>query len=332
MKNLFKFGLAALLAIAVTIGAFLARGAYVDAHIGWERLTESAEFSPRDTAEGFQLNGHLWLSNGYFHGNKLTRDLWKSTDGREWDLVNEATPYDGYSQIEVMDGRAVAVFSSAWQSANGTDWERLSDIPLKTRMVGAAAKLGESIYYVDGDKVLKSSDGTSWEVLTERAPFWSRQAGTLVAHDNRLLYIAGATPREESGERRYNDLRSYSDVWSSSDGVKWTRILDRAPWSARMWPTVIVKDNRIWLFGGFSNEINANLGDLWVSDNGVDWLPVHLPGGPSPRHFATPYATDDGIIFAAGNAWPVQNDVWLLRTPAFMVDLDLRAIWLKVWR
>lgn len=42
---------------------------------GWVCLAQEAAFSPRDTAEGFIFDGKLWLSNGYYHGNVLSRDL-----------------------------------------------------------------------------------------------------------------------------------------------------------------------------------------------------------------------------------------------------------------
>ena len=63
----------------------------------WVRVTEHAAFSIRDTAEDVVFEGKMWLSNGYYYDNVLTRDLWCSTDGAEWTLNSKETPYDGYS-------------------------------------------------------------------------------------------------------------------------------------------------------------------------------------------------------------------------------------------
>jgi hypothetical protein len=43
-------------------------------------VTSHASFSPRDTAEGAVFAGKMWLSNGYYHGNVVSRDLWGSSD------------------------------------------------------------------------------------------------------------------------------------------------------------------------------------------------------------------------------------------------------------
>ncbi len=61
----------------------------------WVCVTEEAAFSPRDTAEDCVFDGKMWISNGYYHGGVLTRDLWWTTDGETWTRVSEATPYDG---------------------------------------------------------------------------------------------------------------------------------------------------------------------------------------------------------------------------------------------
>ena len=56
----------------------------------WTQVVDSAAFSPRDTAEDLVYDGRMWLSNGYYHGDVLTRDLWSSSNGVTWDLVNDA--------------------------------------------------------------------------------------------------------------------------------------------------------------------------------------------------------------------------------------------------
>ena len=71
----------------------------------WVKVTDKAPFSPRDTAEDLVYDGKMWISNGYYHGGKLTRDLWSSKDGVNWTLVNPNTPYDGYSEMVVYDNK-----------------------------------------------------------------------------------------------------------------------------------------------------------------------------------------------------------------------------------
>ena len=88
----------------------------------WVKVTDEAAFSPRDTAEDVIYDGRMWLSNGYYHGGVLTRDLWSSTDGVTWTLINPDTPYDGYSEMVAYDGKMWAVKGSVWHSTDGVNW------------------------------------------------------------------------------------------------------------------------------------------------------------------------------------------------------------------
>ena len=92
----------------------------------WVRVVEKAAFSPRDTAEDVVFHGRMWLSNGYHTGGKLVRDLWSSSDGVTWELVTDNTPYDGYSEMVVYDGKIWAVKASVWNSSDGVNWKQVS--------------------------------------------------------------------------------------------------------------------------------------------------------------------------------------------------------------
>jgi hypothetical protein len=140
----------------------------------------------------------------------------------------------------------------------------------------------------------------------------------VVRHGGRLFYLGGAIETLDSGEAGYDTYRTHADVWVSADGADWRLLTDAPGWEPRMWHSAISYRGRIWLYGGYSNRRNANLGDLWVSRDGMTWTEV--PAGaerPEPRHFPTMFAhPDTGIVVAAGNAWPVVDDVWAYRNAA----------------
>jgi len=96
----------------------------------WMRVAEKAAFSPRDTAEDMVFNGKMWISNGYVAGGKLVRDLWSSSDGVTWTLVSDNTPYDGYSEMVVYDGKIWAVKASVWNSSDGVTWHEHKSAPV----------------------------------------------------------------------------------------------------------------------------------------------------------------------------------------------------------
>ena len=282
----------------------------------WSVVTHEAEFSPRDTGAAFRLAGDLWIANGYAHGGILTSDVWRSADGASWQLVTEEAPYQKSSPVVALNDRIYAVWRTAWASADGKEWEHLADVPFHSSSAPMLGTFRDKLVVVSLDEVWESSDGKSWTQLAANAPMGPRYGGQLLEFRGRLYLIAGATQLDgDSGEQAYPDYLTHSDVWVSDAGSEWELLTDNPGWEPRLWHSVVPYAGKLWLFGGFSNRRNINLGDLWWSDDGRTWHQAELTGGPSPRHFASAIATDEGLLIAAGNSWPVLNDVWLLRIP-----------------
>ena len=106
----------------------------------------------------------------------------------------------------------------------------------------------------------------------------------------------------------------FADVWATTNGVNWTLVTARAPWSGRIHHNVAVYADRLWVIGGHNGaDVRGGsvqlLNDVWVSSDGVGWL--ELPGTPwTPRHAAATYAFRDDLYLLAGF---LVNDVWKLR-------------------
>jgi hypothetical protein len=144
----------------------------------------------------------------------------------------------------------------------------------------------------------------------------------------------------------YDGKQYHNDVWSSSDGVQWTRVTQHAAWSARTVPSVVVFKNRMWLLGGGvidgDREPNPNAErEVWSSANGVQWTrhrdrsssmiggtPVEFDGhlwiiGANRRGTFDPgtFVTDDMETWTAGTApWPARGGaaVWVMNNQLFM--------------
>ena len=284
----------------------------------WVRVTENAAFSLRDTAEDAVFDGKMWLSNGYYYGNVLTRDLWSSTDGREWKLVNPATPYDGYSEMVVFDGKMWAIKGSVWCSTDGVSWTRvLEQTPFGVRGYGEVVVHDGRMWQLgSGADVWYSANGREWTCATEHAPYGARVAAAVVVYKGKLWVMGGYTqaPREPP-EKHYPQFTTFNDVWSSADGAHWECVRKHAPWAPRMWFISKVYAGRMWIVGGFDNVHGANFGDAWCTPDGTNWRQFVAAESFSPRHEPTCYVYDGSLWVVAGNSWPLLNDVWRLTLP-----------------
>lgn len=288
----------------------------------WECVTPEAAFSPRDTAEGVVYEGRLWLSNGYFTGNVLSRDLWTSGDGKTWTCVNPETPYDGYSEMVVFRDRLWAVKGSAWSSRDGVTWDRvLEKTPFGARGYGELVVFQDRLWQLgSGADVWNSPDGVNWTCATDNAPYGHRIAAAVVVFRGALWLFGGYTHGESAPpEKQYPKFTTFNDAWRSDDGVHWVRATEQAAWAARMWFPALEFDKRLWILGGFDNRNGANLGDVWVSEDGVTWRELACDPVFSPRHEPTCYVYKSTLWLIAGNPWPVTNDVWRLAQTRFTV-------------
>lgn len=284
----------------------------------WVCVTPKAAFSPRDTSEDLVFAGKMWLSNAFYHGNKLTRDLWCSSDGASWTCVSTATPYDGYSELVAYKGRMWAIKGSVWCSTDGTNWRRIAErTPFGPRGYGEAIVFRDKIWQLgSGPDVWHTTDGVNWTCVTEKAAYGKRAASAVVAFDDKLWLMGGRTPGANTPpEKGYKDMTTHNDVWCSADGRQWTRVLEHAPWAPRQWLISKVYRNKIWIIGGHDNVNSKNFGDVWYTSDGKTWHRFVSKTQFSPRHEVTCYVYDDSLWVVAGNAWPVQNDVWRLTLP-----------------
>jgi hypothetical protein len=101
----------------------------------------------------------------------------------------------------------------------------------------------------------------------------------------------------------------YNDVWSSADGVVWTRHVDQAPWEPRQYHEVAVYDDRMWVLEGYSQG-KGNRNDVWYSADGINWYEVAKTPW-KPRHAASVFVHDGALWMVAGNN--MESDVWKLQ-------------------
>lgn len=141
---------------------------------------------------------------------------------------------------------------------------------------------------------------------------------TSVVH--RQLYLAGGLI--SSG---YSELENKNDVWTSTDGTNWTLVTNDAPWEERNAFGFVYFKNKLWVLGGFTNNINASLdveedvsyNDVWASnDGGLTWVEVlaEAPWDKRFYHTATVYKNKMWVIGGRPLGYIgypyFYNDVW----------------------
>jgi hypothetical protein len=284
----------------------------------WARVTEKTAFSPRDTAEDVVFGGKMWLSNGYVAGGKLVRDLWSSSDGAAWELVSDDTPYDGYSEMVVYEGKIWAVKGSVWNSSDGVHWNQVSQkTPFGARGYGELAVFRGRMWQLgSGNDLWSTADGVEWECARANAPFGPRYGSAATVFGDMLWLMGGATTEaSDPPEKHYPKYTTHNDVWCSSDGAKWTQVLEHAPWAERMWFVAKVYAGKLWISGGFSNRKSVNFAEVWWTEDGKNWQEYKSALLFSPRHEVTPYVFNGSLWVVGGNMWPLMNDVWRLSLP-----------------
>jgi hypothetical protein len=144
-----------------------------------------------------------------------------------------------------------------------------------------------------------------------------------------MFALQGKLWIEGGGACDYSQM--FNDVWSSADGVNWTRSATPAQWSARMWSCVASGgDGVMWLTGGYAPtdytntsglgvRYGANHADVWYTHDGNIWRQFKADTGSGlvddgalePRHASTCYVSDDNgpyLLIVAGTGGPDPDD------------------------
>lgn len=303
----------------------------------WVKVSDKNGFTPRDSCGELVFQDKLWLMGGWVDSFKdPPRDIWTSKDGKDWTRVAETAPWKHSDfpmtlvykdKIWVMGGwhggrlAHASASNQVWSTPDGVNWKQETEAAAwSPRMAGGVCVFKDRMwllggiqkYYFGNDDDLKndvwsSSDGVTWELATEKAPWSPRAYIVPVVLNGRIYVFAGG-----------NYLPRYqvkNDVWSSEDGKNWRLEIEQAPWSGRIWYSAVAYRDRLWLLGGWSNNPSRNWNDVWTSKDGKTWAQFKTETVWKERHEHSTYVKDDKIYVVAGHAAPLQNDVWELFVP-----------------
>ena len=299
-------------------------------------LEGNATWQARDSQGEVVFDDRLWVMGGWFNSLEAPpRDVWSSHDGRSWSLVAKSAPWihsDLAMAIAFDDkmwlmggwynGRLPghSAGNEVWSSRDGVAWQRTTGTASWTPRLAAGLVehrgrmwlLGGTENYYFGDErslkndVWSSADGKSWKLETVAAA-WSPRAYHQAVVLNDKIYVLGGGNYVPVHEAR-------NDVWSSSDGVNWTRETEAAPWAPRLWFSAVVYRGRMWVLGGWSKD-HDNFGDVWHSADGKTWQRLDTKTCWKARHEHSAFVFQDKLWVAGGHARPLSNEVWSLSLP-----------------
>jgi len=306
----------------------------------WVQETPKAAWQARDSQGEFVFKGQMWILGGWFTPQLPNpRDVWRSPDGKNWTRVVETAPWEHSdlpaamvfkNKMWIMGGRKLPgtqCSNSVWSSKDGSNWV------LETPNAGWSPRLapgfvvfkgkmwilgGTSDFYKNNDSTLfndvwSSEDGKNWKLELANAPWSKRTHGQALVFDGKIWIIGGGT--------RAPKANSLNDVWSSEDGVNWTRVTDSAAWAPRIWFSTLVYRDRMWVLGGWAET--GNIGDVWYSKDGKTWTEFKSDVKWSKRHEHAAFVFKDKIWVAGGAAEPdylLDSEVWSLKVQRGILD------------
>ncbi len=299
----------------------------------WVCVTEAAGWQPRDSQGEFVYRDHMWVLGGWFTPHTPNpRDVWKSPDGKSWTRTVEEAPWDHgdlpasmvfQDKMWLMGGRILpgtVVSNRVWSSIDGAQWTLETDaagwcprvspsfVVFKDRMWVMG---GVEDFYQNNDETLKNdvwstADGKAWHLEVDHAPWSKRAHAQAVVFDDRIWIMGGGHWKP--------DTIPLNDVWCSENGVNWTLVTDAAPWTERMWFSLVVYRDRMWILGGWNRE-DGNFDDVWYSADGENWTELESSVIWKKRHEHSAYVFQDRIWVAGGHAEPLNSEVWSLEIP-----------------
>jgi hypothetical protein len=276
---------------ALFVSAFSISQPHKPVRYRWTCVTRDAAFAARDGAGALVFDDKMWLLGGWNPDDKdhfsvtghTNSEVWTATDGAAWTLVNLGAPWEGRH-------------TAGYVVHRGRMW-----------IIGGDPLRGH--YQND---VWNTSDGTHWEKIADRVPWAQRALHCTLAFKDKIWVFGGQTIPQFAPEKE----TFYNDVWRTDDGVKWTKVLDHAPWPPRgMIGGSAVLNGRMWILGGGTYDTplapKRNFyNDVWSSVDGVRWEKVldHAPW--EARQYHDVAAFDGRLWVLEGWSGKNRSDVW----------------------
>jgi hypothetical protein len=259
--------------------------------VTWSQAVTNVAFGTRWSSGVVVFNNKMWVIGGIVTGG-YANDVWNSSDGVHWTRVLASAPWAARqnfgcvvfnNQIWVICGDnnlGLGAFSDVWSSPDGVNWIQQGTFPSPRTgascvvfngaiwvIAGGTAvadpSAGSNDYLVDAmNDTWYSNDGQNWTQASASAAFSGRVYAAAQVF-NGQIWILGGTPTPYFPT--VPDVGVDDDVWTSSDGINWTRTYPTLPFGSRFAAESYVFNNEFWAVGGclFGNGFATYYSDVW---------------------------------------------------------------------
>ncbi len=257
---------------------------YTEDGVQWTEVTSSSEFSPRYGTTVLAFDGRLWLIGGITAGAGgvfYLNDIWSSEDANSWTLEAPTAPFPpGYRKSSLVFDEQIWLFggvriggqrSGIWTSPDAHAWRRAAaPAHFEPRMNSLVYSLHDNLWLLGGRTRHGDTYLDSWMLRPDGR--W----------ENKSLGLFGGRRPLGTGTV-WNDkawtLNIYGQfwglqVWSSEDGILWSREVENAGMSYRSGMTTPVHDGKLWLIGGGTDGTGDLKNDVWKTADGRNWTRV----------------------------------------------------------
>ncbi len=286
----------------------------------WIMANGSAGFSPRVYHASVVFHNKIWVIGGDPSADNT--DIWSSSDGIQWTQVTNSTEFvlrDGSTcvvfnnRMWVIGGAGEGQYKNdVWYSDNGETWILATgSAGFSPRVDHTSVVYNNRIWVIGGriegclkKDVWYSDDGVTWTQATDSAAFLPRCWHSSIVFNNKIWVIGGDIWLTGDDTDRFG-----KDIWSSSDGVTWTRPPIPFIFSPRLYHTSVVFNNKLWVIGG-ADGFSGGHGDVWYSDDGVAWTQATDSAAFGNRQGSAIVVYNNRIWMVGGYTDYFKNDVW----------------------
>src|SRR3989344_4892839 len=156
----------------------------------------------------------------------------------------------------------------------------------------------------------------SWMEVTSSAPWITRDApGAIVFHDKMFLMGGiNGNPVADNTYVEYWRAPHFNDIWSTEDGLNWTREAATSTWAPRRSLSLAEFNGKLWMLGGWGPATGYNT-SVFASEDGVHWSVATT----SPR-----WSDREGQVVRV-----FQNKLWLFGGVNFDEHKTFNDIWAR---